>query len=54
LLELLRDAPQPIARQAIEALAVFRHDSELRARVLDATAERAAALQAFARQTFGA
>jgi HEAT repeat protein len=54
LLELLRDAPQPIARQAIEALAVFRHDTELQARVLEATADREAALQAFARQTFGA
>lgn len=53
LLGLLRDAPQAVARQAIEALAVFRHDSELQARVLEATAEREAALQAFARQTFG-
>jgi hypothetical protein len=37
----------------IEALAVFRHDDDLRTRVLQATAERERELQGFVRQTFG-
>jgi hypothetical protein len=53
LLEALREAPEAHARQVIEALAVFRHDDDLRTRVLQATAERERELQAFVRQTFG-
>jgi hypothetical protein len=52
LLGLLRDAPIALARQVVEALAVFRHDAELCARVVHAVAERERELQAFARQTF--
>jgi hypothetical protein len=53
LIGLVCEAPQPQARQAIEALAVFRHDADLRVRVLSATAQREPALQAFARESFG-
>jgi hypothetical protein len=54
LLELVRAAAPEHARQAMEALAVFRHDAALRERVLAAAEEREQELQRFARQTFGA
>jgi hypothetical protein len=53
-LDLVRSAPEGDARHAVEALAVFRHDADLRARVLHAAAQREPALRAFTRQTFGA
>ena len=54
LLELVRAAAPERARQAIEALAVFRHDAALRERVLAAAEARERDLQRFARQTFAA
>jgi HEAT repeat protein len=38
LLELIADAPGPIARDAIDALSMYRHDESLRARVVAAAA----------------
>ena len=52
LLASIGDDPEPVARLAIEALAVFRHDEALRDQVL-ARAARSAMLAAFARERFG-
>jgi HEAT repeat protein len=54
LLGLVRDAPDAHARQALEALAVFRHDQELCKRALQAVAGRERGLEAFAREKLGA
>jgi hypothetical protein len=52
LLERVAQDPEPQARLAIEALAVFRHDEALRSDVLT-RAEHSHTLVAFARQAFG-
>jgi hypothetical protein len=50
LVGVVADGAEGPARDAIEALAAFRHDAALRARVLQAVAGRAdPALEAFAR-----
>lgn len=51
LLERIGDDPEPLARLAIEALAVFRHDQPLAAQVLQRAA-RSAKLSAVARELF--
>ena len=50
LLDVVRDAPEPHARQALEALAVFGHDADLRARILSAAVQRGEDFEAFAQQ----
>jgi HEAT repeat protein len=51
LLGLVAEAPHAVARLALEALAVFRHDATLRARVMQVAVNRAA-LTALARESF--
>ena len=47
------EEPEPLAKLALEALAVFRHDEALRARVHEAAAARGRALTAFATELLG-
>ncbi|MFI5307248.1 MAG: hypothetical protein ACHQ53_07850, partial [Polyangiales bacterium] len=50
LLERVSEASEPEARQALEALAVFRHDQDLCERALRAAAGRSKDFQVFARE----
>lgn len=45
LLEVMRGAPEPLALAAVEALAMYRSDAALRARVAEAVAGRNLAIQ---------